>query len=149
MSEEQAAVVVGSELASGGVASSDYPSIPDSPLATLLEHPTASDIDPQKVREAFKESNVWILGPKDDSKQSDVDILHYTIDDESGKESVMLPAFTSADALRQALIVNDEWRAQNVLHVQGGELLPLLQADVTVIVDPWTHLEFRFKPSEV
>lgn len=149
MGDESKAAAAVSDQGFSAQGSSDDHNVQASPLAVLLEHPTANDIDPKRVNSMFKESDVWVLGfHKKASQPGGTDILHFTIDDESGKERVMLPTFTSREALRQALTINKEWRNLTVLEVHGGDLLTNLKEDVTVVVDPWTTLEYRLPPGQ-
>jgi hypothetical protein len=113
----------------------------ESQLSILLEHPTASDLDPNKVRTAFERSHLLTLGAPVEPPSEGSDLLHFTIDDK-GTEKVLLPTFTSVVALRQALLLNQDWQTLSVLEIDGGELLPNVDADVTVVVDPWTPLEY-------
>jgi hypothetical protein len=127
----------------------DDRSVRESPLSTLLEHPTASDIDPKRVRDMFEQSKVWVLGDAAaQSQPGESDILHFTIDDDNGKESVICPAFTSKHALREALTLNSEWQHLDILEVDGGPLLTNLGADVALVIDPWTPLEYPLWPEE-
>ena len=124
----------------------------ESSLGVLLEHPTTQDLDPVRVRQAFRDSEVWVLGfPAGETTTraegivggSESDILHFTIDDEDGKEKTLLPAFTSRDTLREALLRNPEWHNLSVLGVNGGALLDNIDKEVDVVVNPWTRLEYQ------
>jgi len=141
---EKSEAITPLDQAASGQGVADNRKVLESPLALLLEHPTTGDIDPRRVRSAFHESSVWVLGfPEEPSQPGSADLLHFVIDDDAGDEKVMLAAFTSRDALRQALILNKNWRDQTVLEVLGAELLANLDPDVTVVLDPWTTLEYR------
>jgi hypothetical protein len=116
-----------------------------------LDNPKSVDIYRGRVRDAFSESRVWVLGnlepadSREDSLQQSK-ILHFVADDETGTSHVMLPVFTSRDALRLALLRNDGWRESSVIELAGGELAPNIAPDVTIIVDPWTPGEYRLPP---
>ena len=121
----------------------------ESSLRTLLEHPTTQDLDPVRVRQAFRSSEVWVLGlPAGEVSNaghgSESEILHFSVDEAGEEEMQFLLAFTSVDTLRQALLRNPEWAAQmSVLQVDGGALLENIEKDVVIVVNPWTPLEYE------
>lgn len=109
--------------------------------------------DPQAaVRQAMSASPVLTLGlPAGEVTPmggSEADLLHFSADDDNGVEREFLPVFTSAEALKTALHRNLEWWPLNVLVNNGGELLRKIEGQVTVIVDPWTDLEFTLAPRD-
>lgn len=112
-------------------------------MSTLLEHPTVNDIDPKRVRSLFQQSHVLVLGSAVPNKDpSSPRILTFMVDDDKGNDRVMLPIFTSRDALRQGLLLNKEWTSLAVFGVDGHDLLPSVPTDVTVVIDPWTPLQY-------
>jgi hypothetical protein len=67
------------------------------------------------------------------------DLLHFTgVDDQD-----RLPVFTSAPALRAALLENPEWQQLNVLEVDGGELYTNRDPDVALVINPFSTETFE------
>lgn len=100
------------------------------------------------VREQFNKTDIYALGqPAGDTsvpgQGTESDLLHFTIDDDKGGEKVMLPVFTRPDIMRTALLRNPEWQMLSVLQVNGKALLENVDNDVTVVINPWSQLEFQ------
>ena len=105
-----------------------------------------------RVREGVGSANVYALGqPAGDTSVpghgTASDLLHFTIDD-AGAEIVVLPVFTNPTAMREALIRNPEWQTHSVLQINGGALLDNIDDDVTVVINPWTDLEYQLPPRQ-
>jgi hypothetical protein len=58
----------------------------------------------------------------------------------------LLPVFTSLTTMREALIRNPEWQTLSVLQISGGALLDNVDDDVTIVINPWTDLEYQLLP---
>jgi len=106
-----------------------------------------------RVREAVRSADIYALGqPAGDTSVPDQgtesNLLFYTIDDDTGAEVVMLPIFTNPAAMREALIRNSEWQTQSILQINGGALLDNAADDVTIVINPWTDLEYQLPPQE-
>jgi prevent-host-death family protein len=104
------------------------------------------------VRHALTQVDVFALGrPAGDTsvpgQGTDSDLLHFTVDDEHGREVVMLPIFTAVETLRSALIRNEDWQSLYVLLISGRALLQNVDADVTIVIDPWSDAEFQIPPT--
>ncbi len=77
------------------------------------------------------------------------DLLHFTIDDDRGRDRVMLPVFSSPDLILPALQRNPEWQSLSLLQAGGEKLLKNIGPDVNIVVNPWTRLEWEITaPSE-
>ena len=106
----------------------------------------------RRIREAVKSSDIYALGlPAGDTSApgcgTETDLLHFTIDD-AGAEVVMLPVFTNPTAMRAALIRNPEWQTYSVLQINGGTLLDNVDNHVTILINPWTDLEYQLLPRQ-
>lgn len=106
----------------------------------------------KSVKDQFAKTNVYCLGqPAGDlsvpGQGTESDLLHFTIDDAQGVERVMLPAFTRPDIMREALLRNPDWQTLSVLEVDGKALLANVDADVIVVINPWSRLEFQIPPT--
>lgn len=106
---------------------------------------TANSVD--AVREALTQVNVFAIGsPAGDlslaGRGTRSDIVTYR-----GSGSVLMPVFTAVDVLRDALIRVPEWRSLSILEVNGLELIRNVDPDVTIVVDPWSDLEFHIPPT--
>ena len=51
--------------------------------------------------------------------------------------------FTRIDIIKGALQENPEWQSLAVLQVQGKALLENLDKDVTIVINPWSDLEYQ------
>jgi len=101
----------------------------------------------QAIRAAVSEVEIYALGHMagDTSvldRGTDSDLLHFAVDIED-REVILLPVFTNAGVMREALLRNPEWQQLSVLSVNGGALLANVDDEVAVVVDPWSELEFR------
>lgn len=104
------------------------------------------------IREALGRTDILCLGqpagPMATAQQgSESDLLHFTVDDAEGAERVMLPVFTSAEIMREALNRNPDWQSLSVLQVQGGALLEHVGAGVIIVINPWSRLEYQLSPA--
>jgi hypothetical protein len=103
------------------------------------------------VRELLGKVNILALGSPagivTGSHGTESDLLHFTIDAPDGSEIVMLPIFTDDSVLREALIRNPEWQDMSVLEIAAASLLGVVDPDVTVVLNPWSPLEFQIPPS--
>jgi hypothetical protein len=105
----------------------------------------------ESVREELGKAAVYCLGQpagevSDAGLGSESDLLHFTVDEAKGVERVMLPVFTRPDVMREALLRNPDWQSLAVLQVSGRALLDNVDVDVTIVINPWTRLEFRLAP---
>jgi hypothetical protein len=105
-----------------------------------------------RVREAVRSSDIYGLGmPAGDTslpgEGSESDLLHFVIDD-ADTEVTLLPVFTNPTAMREALIRNPEWQSLSVLQINGGALLDNVDPDVTIVINPWTDLEYQLPPRQ-
>jgi hypothetical protein len=103
-----------------------------------------------EVRGVLAASDVYALGgPAGEisvpGQGTESDLLHFTID-ANGEDRVMLPVFTQPDILRQTLLRNPDWQSLSVLQINGGDLLSARDPDVTLIINPWSQLEFQIPP---
>jgi hypothetical protein len=104
------------------------------------------------VRDQFAKTEIYALGqPAGDTsvpgQGTESDLLHFTIDDEDGTEKVLLPVFTRPDIMREALLRNPDWQTLSVLQINGQALLENVDADVTIVINPWSRLEFQIPPT--
>jgi hypothetical protein len=73
------------------------------------------------------------------------DLLQFAVEAD-GKPRFIMPVFTQPEILRQALLRNPDWQTQSVLEMSGSDLLPAIGDDVTVIINPWSDLEYEIPP---
>lgn len=73
------------------------------------------------------------------------DLIHFSTESDEDHR-VLLPVFTNVDILRDALIRNPHWQEVPVLEIDGGKILNERDSDVTLVVDPWSELEFQIPP---
>jgi hypothetical protein len=104
------------------------------------------------IREALGGTEVLCLGqPAGEmataQQGSESDLLHFTVDDAEGAERVMLPVFTSTEIMREALARNPDWQTLSVLQVRGEALLDHVAAEVIIVINPWSRLEYQLPPS--
>jgi len=78
-------------------------------------------------------------------QSTESDLLHFEVEHE-GTRRVMLPIFTRAEALRDAVLRNPDWQSLSILQVNGGSLLENRDPDVTLVLNPWSSLEFQIPP---
>lgn len=74
------------------------------------------------------------------------DLLHFSIDDENGNELIMLPIFTNFEFMRDSIYRVPEWRVLAILACEWRQLWEHIDDDVTVVVNPWSPLEYQFRP---
>jgi len=108
----------------------------------------SGNADLASVRNAVASAGIYTLGhPAGDTSVpghgSESDLLHFTIDDETGTELTLLPVFTNASTLRSALLRNPDWQKLSVLEIHGEALLANIDDEVTVVINPWTDQEFQ------
>lgn len=116
-----------------------------------LESAIEADAGDRVVRDLLRAADIFVLGqPAGDTsvpgQGTESDILHFTVDDAEGHEQVLMPVFTRPDVMRSALQRNPDWQDQSVLQVSGGDLLANRDGDVTLVIDPWSSLEFQIPP---
>jgi prevent-host-death family protein len=104
----------------------------------------------EAVREALMHVDVFALGsPAEDlasaGKRTVGDFVTYSAADVP--DAVLLPVFTGLDALRSALAHQPEWLSLAVFQLNGRELVQQVDPDLTIVVDPWSELEFSVPPS--
>jgi len=113
-------------------------------LATDRDRPRPAEV----VYDALARSMVFALGQpagqlgEGGFSGTEADLLHFTIDAD-GNERVMLPVFTRQQFMQDPLLRNPEWQVLSVLRVFGGSVLADADEDVTVVVNPWSRLEFE------
>jgi hypothetical protein len=105
-----------------------------------------------EIRGELSRAEVYCLGQPaghmaTPQQGNEADLLHFTLDDGTGAERVMLPVFTSPEVMREALARNPDWQTLAVLQVQGRGLLEHVDHDVTIVIDPWSRLEFHLPPA--
>jgi excisionase family DNA binding protein len=118
-------------------------------LSTAADQPDAVE----RVRAALGHSHIYTLGrPAGEhvgpGMHTETDLLHFTIEDASGHERVMLPVFTRINIMREALQRNPEWAGLAVLEVDGQQLLKNVDSDVIIVVNPWSGFEFQLPATE-
>lgn len=97
------------------------------------------------VRERFGQSEIFALGYPVSGEESE--ILHFTVNDPEGHEVVFMPVFTRLSAIARARRRNPDWKNLPVLMIDGKELLPNVDPNVTVVIDPWEGpLEYQLSP---
>lgn len=101
-----------------------------------------------EIRGELSRADVYCLGQPAGQlatahQGNEADLLHFTLDDGAGVERVMLPVFTRPEVMREALARNPDWQTLAVLQVQGQGLLEHVDRDVTIVIDPWSRLEFH------
>src|SRR6266566_4135668 len=104
-----------------------------------------------QVREALMHTPVFVLGrPAGDAsvprRGTESSIVTYSIG--AGERGVLLPVFTNVEALRSALIGKPEWQSLAVLQISGSALVENVDPDVTLVINPWSDLEFHIPPIE-
>ena len=132
------------------------PETAERPAATaeLATTPASHDVELEEairatsndaaVRERLRNSDVLVLGTR--AGAIDSDLLHFTADDAGDVEHVYMPIFTRIDVLQSALERNPEWKTLDVMETSGGALLDNRDDDVTLVIDPWSPLEFQIPP---
>ena len=102
-----------------------------------------------EVRRCLGNTSIYSLGePAGDlsvpGQGTESDLLHFTVDDSAGIERVLLPLFTRPEFLQTALVRNPDWQTFKILEIEGQPLLDNVDSDVTIVINPWTILEFLF-----
>jgi hypothetical protein len=99
----------------------------------------------EHIRDLLAKSQVFALGepaPDDES-----DLLHFEIEEDNGRDVVMMPVFTNRGVLHSALVRNPDWLTLLVLVVSGGEIIDNRDSDVALVVNPWSkESEFQLPP---
>ena len=127
-----------------------WPGTPEEAIESALRAEAQSDPE-HRVREAVRSADIYVLGqPAGDTsvpgEGTEGDLLHFTRDDDAGAEVDLLPVFTNLTTMREALIRNPEWQTLSVLQISGGALLDNVDDDVTIVINPWTDLEYQLLP---
>jgi tetratricopeptide (TPR) repeat protein len=107
----------------------------------------------ERVRNAIAPEGIYTLGRTagDTSvpgRGTESDLLHFEVADKDESPVTMLPVFTNVAAMREVLIRNPDWMELSVLKVNGGALLANVDDDVTVVINPWSDLEYQI-PSRI
>jgi tetratricopeptide (TPR) repeat protein len=100
------------------------------------------------VHDALRRSSVYALGETagvvKDGTGTESELLHFAIDSEvPGVDKVMLPVFTAAEPMRNALLRNPDWQTLSVLEVNGAALTENIDPEVHIVIDPWADGEFQ------
>lgn len=120
-------------------------------LTALDEAIALSEDDPDSIAailQQFRDGEVFGLGNpagevSPDGHGTEIDLLHFTIDDGAIESRVVLPVFTQPSIMRRALIRNPDWQSLSVLKLNGGALYDNANNDVAVIINPGSRLEFE------
>ena len=114
-----------------------------------IEHSLAlSDNEPRKpglVTRDLANADEYVLGNATDAGDES-DLLHFTANAADGKEHLYLPVFSRLDLLGTAVQRVPEWEGLTVLRVKGSDVLASVDADVTLVLNPWTKLAFQLPP---
>jgi len=102
------------------------------------------------VPAAFRRSTFLALGSPagevTDGHGSQSDLLHFTAGADGAE---FLPVFTRMPALTTGLAKGGPmWWSLSVLSIEGGALLDNVDPDVTIVINPWTWLEYQIPPGE-
>jgi hypothetical protein len=117
-----------------------------------LESAIGADADEASVRSLLAKCEAVIaLGtPAGDTSipgtGSETDLLHFVIDDPAGHEQTFVPLYTRQETLRESLLRNPDWQTLGILQIDASALLSSLDDDVTVVVNPWSALEYQIAP---
>jgi hypothetical protein len=116
-------------------------------IALKGDSPEALDV----VRGELARAEVYCLGQPAGHMASPLqgnesDLLHFTIHDPQGVERVMLPVFTQPEIMREALARNPDWQTLSVLQVQGRALMENVHPTVSIVINPWSRLEYHLPP---
>jgi hypothetical protein len=120
------------------------------PLERLIAA-ALSGVEPlASVIEQFSKTDVYAFGlPAGDTSVPDrgteSDLVHSA--DEHGREE--LKVFTGFRFLRVALQHDVDLQQMLVLRVNGGELYENVADNVTIVINPWSDLEFRIPPRDM
>jgi hypothetical protein len=106
--------------------------------------------DEKGITTLLRDVDVLALGnPAGDTsipgQGTESDLLHFEVEEDEATR-VMLPIFTRADALREALHRNPEWEALSILEINGDSLLDHRDRDVTLVLNPWSSFELQLPP---
>jgi transcriptional regulator with XRE-family HTH domain len=119
----------------------------ESPLERAIAEADSEDAA-AVVREHLGRTEILALGSpagtvsRDGMTGTESDLLHFTVDDD-GRDIVLLPVFTRPGFMREPLLQNPSWQRLSVLELNGGSLLANLDADVRIVINPWSALEFQ------
>jgi hypothetical protein len=119
---------------------------------TSLESAIKAGAGDAAVRELLSQSEVLALGePAGDTsvpgQGSESNILHFSID-EAGNDRWFMPVFTRAEFIESAVQRTPEWESYGVIELNGQELLAARDKDVTLVINPWSSLEFQLPPND-
>ncbi len=59
----------------------------------------------------------------------------------------MLPVFTRVQLMQDPLLRNPEWQTHQILRISGGSLMANIDPVVTLVINPWSSLEFQLPPA--
>lgn len=102
-----------------------------------------------EILQALAAARVLTLGRTVPNDPESSDLLHFEpTDDGNSEEDVpsRLPVFTRVEILVAALKRNEDWQELMVLSVHGASLLDNVEDDVSIVIDPWSNLEFQVPP---
>lgn len=126
-----------------------------------LEQKIARDALPLDVTNALLNAGMLALGapagevtggdPWDEAlRGTESDLLHFTADatsaEDEEEERVYLPIFTRPDLMVTPLQNNPDWQELLVLGIRGADLLTNVDDDVTMVINPWSDLEYQLTP---
>lgn len=121
--------------------------------ASLEEAIRSAESDPDPVaavRNALTDAIVFAVGmPASDAAASAAGGASavVTYPSEEDEKVVMLPVFTRVDVLQEALSREPEWQTLEVLQLSGRQLVQNVDPYVTIVIDPWSDLEFHLPPT--
>ncbi|HKB51077.1 MAG TPA: hypothetical protein VKC63_06570 [Solirubrobacterales bacterium] len=106
-------------------------------LRFALETAIEASGEPEHILDLLAKSQVFALGEPapDDSS----DLLHFEIEEDDGRDVVMMPVFTNWRVLNEALKRNPDWQTVLVLVISGGGVIDNRDSDVVLVVNPWSE----------
>ncbi len=113
-------------------------------LAAGLAEAVHRRADQSQIISLLQDTTVYALGePVVGNRAAGTNLLHVTVNLEEGDgETVLLPVFTGPNHMREALLRNSQWLSLAVLEVNGGDLLHNIDRDVTIVINPWSDLQY-------
>jgi tetratricopeptide (TPR) repeat protein len=104
------------------------------------------------VLKRFQGDLVYALGHPagqvSNGKGTESDLVHYESSEGGEQSQTRLPVFTQPSIMRRALLRNPEWQSTFVLQVNGGLLYENVDAEVTIVLNPWSRLECALPPRQ-
>jgi hypothetical protein len=106
--------------------------------------------EPTAIRAELAGVDVYALGSVSGTAEAgqgtESDIIHVAMVDSDGSLLAFVPVFTQFGILGESLLRNPEWQTVDVLKVNGGKLMKGVEPIVTIVINPWSPLEFRLPP---